>query len=151
LSGNARLNLANSVTRLKPDYDTLAEALKGAGYATGHYGKWHLGHKMAPGDAYEPKDQGFDVDWPHTPRAPGPGGGYFAPWSKFITDPAITDEAGRHVDERMADEAERVGTPRMHAGLDVLGGTSLSLRRACDCAHGGEVELLAAQEHGDGL
>jgi arylsulfatase A-like enzyme len=59
---------------------------------------------MAPGDAYEPKDQGFDVDWPHTPRAAGPGGGYLAPW-KFIPDPAIKDEAGRHVDERMADEA----------------------------------------------
>ncbi|MEY4034481.1 MAG: hypothetical protein RL492_1675, partial [Verrucomicrobiota bacterium] len=55
-------------------------------------------------DAYEPKDQGFDFDWPHTPKAPGPGGGYLAPW-KFITDPAIKDETGRHVDERMADEA----------------------------------------------
>ena len=99
-----RVNVANSVTRLKPEYHTLAEALKAAGYATGHFGKWHLGHNMASGDAYEPKDQGFDVDWPHTPRAPGPGGGYFAPW-KFIADPAIKDEAGRHVDERMADEA----------------------------------------------
>ena len=39
----------------------------------------------------------------------------------------------------------------MHAGLDGLGGTSLSLRRACDWAIGGEVELLSAQEHGDGL
>ena len=104
LSGNTRVNVANSVTRLKPDYHTLAEALKGAGYATGHFGKWHLGHNMAPGDAYEPKDQGFDVDWPHTPRAPGPGGGCLAPW-KFISDPTIKDEAGRHVDERMADEA----------------------------------------------
>jgi arylsulfatase A-like enzyme len=107
LSGNARVDVANSVTRLKPDYHTLAEALKGAGYATAHFGKWHLGHNMAPGDTYEPKDQGFDVDWPHTPRAPGPGGGYFAPWTKFISDPAIKDEAGRHVDERMADEAGR--------------------------------------------
>jgi arylsulfatase A-like enzyme len=104
LSGNARVNVANSVTRLKPEYHTLAEALKAAGYATGHFGKWHLGHNMAPGDAYEPQDQGFDVDWPHVPRAAGPGGGYLAPW-KFITDPAIIDEAGRHVDDRMADEA----------------------------------------------
>jgi arylsulfatase A-like enzyme len=60
---------------------------------------------MVPGDAFEPKDQGFDVDWPHVPRAAGPGGGYLAPWSKFINDPTIKDEAGRHVDERMADEA----------------------------------------------
>ena len=104
LTGNARVNLANSVTRLKPEYHTLAEALKGSGYATGHFGKWHLGHNMATDDAYEPKDQGFDVDWPHVPRAPGPGGGYFAPW-KFISDPAIKSETGRHIDERMADEA----------------------------------------------
>jgi arylsulfatase A-like enzyme len=104
LSGDARVHLSNSVTRLKPDFHTLAEALKAAGYATGHFGKWHLGHNLAAGDAYEPRDQGFDVDWPHAPRAPGPGGGYFAPW-KFVSDPAIEDEAGRHVDERMADEA----------------------------------------------
>jgi arylsulfatase A-like enzyme len=105
VASNARVRVANSLTRLKPSYYTLAEALKDAGYATGHFGKWHLGHNMAPGDAYEPRDQGFDVDWPHTPKAPGPGGGYLAPWSKFISDPAIKDEAGRHVDERMADEA----------------------------------------------
>ena len=104
LSGVARVNVANSVTRLKPDYHTLAEALKGVGYATGHFGKWHLGHNMAASDKYEPRDQGFDVDWPHTPRAPGPSGGYLAPW-KFITDTSITEEPGRHVDERMADEA----------------------------------------------
>ena len=104
LSGDTRVHLARSVTRLKPDFHTLAEALKDAGYATAHFGKWHLGQNMAPGDAYEPRDQGFDGDWPHTPRAPGPGGGYFAPW-KFIGDPAVSDEAGRHVDERMADEA----------------------------------------------
>lgn len=103
-SNKARVHLADSVTRLAPEYHTLAEALRAAGYATGHFGKWHLGHDMAAGDAYEPRDQGFDVDWPHTPRAAGPGSGYLAPW-KFIRDASIHDEAGRHVDERMADEA----------------------------------------------
>jgi len=102
--GKGRVLQANSLTRLAPDYHTLAEALREAGYATAHFGKWHLGHNLAAGDAYEPRDQGFDVDFPHTPRAAGPGGGYFAPW-KFITDPAITDKAGRHIDARMADEA----------------------------------------------
>ncbi len=105
VNSNARVSLANSLTRLKPSYYTLAEALKEVGYATGHFGKWHLGHNMATGDAYEPSDQGFDIDWPHTPKAPGPGGGYLAPWTKFISDPNIQDQAGRHVDERMADEA----------------------------------------------
>jgi len=103
--GPERVHLANSVTRLKPGYFTLAESLKAAGYATAHFGKWHLGHNLAPTDAYEPRDQGFDVDWPHVPRAAGPGGGYLAPWNKFITDPEIKDAPGRHIDERMADEA----------------------------------------------
>ncbi len=104
LPGDERVHVANSVTRLRPDYHTLAEALKASGYATAHFGKWHLGHNLKAGDAYEPRDQGFDLDWPHTPKAPGPGGGYLAPW-KFIGDPEIKDAAGRHVDERMADEA----------------------------------------------
>jgi arylsulfatase A-like enzyme len=35
---------------------TLAELLRDAGYATGHFGKWHLG-----GAGLEPTDKGFDV------------------------------------------------------------------------------------------
>lgn len=36
---------------------TMAEALQAAGYATGHFGKWHLAGK----DGSLPKQQGFDV------------------------------------------------------------------------------------------
>lgn len=39
---------------LQPNVITLAEALKDAGYATGHFGKWHLGD--------DPDTQGFDVN-----------------------------------------------------------------------------------------
>ena len=42
---------------LDPENVTFAEALRAAGYATGHFGKWHLGGK--PGQ--RPVDQGFDV------------------------------------------------------------------------------------------
>ena len=35
---------------------TVAEALKQAGYATAHVGKWHLG-----GAGFEPERQGFDL------------------------------------------------------------------------------------------
>jgi len=35
---------------------TIAESLKSRGYATGHFGKWHLG-----GRGFGPKEQGFDV------------------------------------------------------------------------------------------
>ncbi len=97
---------ADSVTRLKSDYFTLAETLHEAGYATAHFGKWHLGHNLAPGDRYEPKDQGFDLDWPHTPRAPGPGGGYLAPW-KFINDKGISAPDGTHIENHMSEEAAK--------------------------------------------
>lgn len=98
---------AESLTRLKTDYFTLAETLHEAGYATAHFGKWHLGHNLSPEDHYEPKDQGFDVDFPHTPKAPGPGGGYLAPWTKFISDPNITGKPGEHIEDRMSEEAAK--------------------------------------------
>lgn len=90
--------MPNTVTRLKPEYQTLAESLRSAGYATGHFGKWHLGT-----DPYSPLQQGFDVDLPHHP-GPGPAGSYVAPWKfrDFDHDPAIPDE---HIEDRMAKEA----------------------------------------------
>jgi arylsulfatase A-like enzyme len=36
---------------------TMADALKAAGYATGHFGKWHISGK----DGARPEEQGFDV------------------------------------------------------------------------------------------
>ena len=105
---NTRVFAASSLTRLGPQYFTLAEAMKEAGYATDHFGKWHLGHNLAknPDDHYEPRDQGFDSDFPHAPSAAGPGGGYLAPWS-FIKDPDITDKAGKHIEDRMSAEAAK--------------------------------------------
>ena len=105
-NGKVRLLDASSLTRLKPEYFTLAEAFKEAGYATAHFGKWHLGHNLKPGDHYEPMDQGFDSDFPHTPNAPGPGNSYLAPW-KFIKDPTITDEVGVNIEDRMSKEAAK--------------------------------------------
>jgi len=45
-----------SLTGLNPDEVTLAEVLKGRGYATACVGKWHLGH-LAP---FSPRQHGFD-------------------------------------------------------------------------------------------
>ncbi|MFZ9791128.1 MAG: sulfatase [Gemmataceae bacterium] len=101
-NGNQKVLNADSLTRLKTEYTTLAQVFKAAGYSTAHFGKWHLGH----GKGYEPKDRGFDVDIPHTPRAAGPGGGYLAPW-KFIQDPEFKGAEGEHIDFWMAGQAGR--------------------------------------------
>lgn len=93
---NKRWLEVQSATRLKTEYFTLAESLKAAGYATAHFGKWHLG-----AEPYSPLQQGFDIDLPHSP-VPGPyPGGYLAPW-KFWPDQG---QPGEHIEDRMAQEA----------------------------------------------
>ncbi|MCA9136015.1 MAG: sulfatase [Planctomycetales bacterium] len=90
--------IPSSVSRLDTRYYTLAEMFKDNGYATGHFGKWHLGP-----EPYSPLQHGFDVDVPHHP-GPGPAGSYVAPWKfqDFDHDPLIPDE---HLEDRMAKEA----------------------------------------------
>ena len=85
-----------SVNRLLTKYYTLGEALKDAGYATGHFGKWHLGH-----EPYSPLEHGFDIDVPHWP-GPGPAGSYVAPWRFPDFDPYTPNE---HIEDRMSREA----------------------------------------------
>jgi arylsulfatase A len=56
MAGPRRVLFPNSKGGLPATEITLAEALKTAGYATAHIGKWHLGiHEGA-----RPQDQGFD-------------------------------------------------------------------------------------------
>lgn len=54
----------NNSHSLKPGEITIAEMLKGAGYTTGHFGKWHIGHgrpgKDYPAKAHGPNTEGFD-------------------------------------------------------------------------------------------
>ena len=92
---NVKVLIPNSITRLTHDYYTLAEAMRDAGYVTGHFGKWHLGKKP-----YDALHHGFDVDIPNSP-VPGPVGGYFSPWVFWETD----GPDGEYIEDRMASEA----------------------------------------------
>ncbi|MFO8006982.1 MAG: sulfatase-like hydrolase/transferase [Candidatus Brocadiia bacterium] len=51
---------------LRPQETTIAEALKDAGYVTGHFGKWHLGPVRA-GSPLNPGASGFD-EWLSAPN-----------------------------------------------------------------------------------
>lgn len=52
--------------RIRPEESTLAEALRAVGYATGHFGKWHLGSVRA-GDPTSPGENGFE-EWVSSPN-----------------------------------------------------------------------------------
>jgi len=85
-----------SVSRLDTKFPTLGKLLKARGYATAHFGKWHLGS-----EPYSPLEHGFDVDIPHH-SGPGPAGSYLAPW-KFKHFKA--NKPKEHIEDRMAQEA----------------------------------------------
>lgn len=92
--------IPKSVTRLDTAFLTLPQVLQRSGYATGHFGKWHLGS-----EPYSPLEHGFDVDLPHH-SGPGPAGSYVAPWKfrEFDPDPDVPNQ---HIEDRMAQEAVR--------------------------------------------
>lgn len=87
-----------TATRLPPDIPMLGQILKHEGYATSHFGKWHLGR-----EPHSPLERGFDVDLPHW-WGPGPKNGYLAPWG--YDNPIFKEGAlGEHIEDRMAHEA----------------------------------------------
>lgn len=61
-----RFGCFNWGNTLRPQEVTVAQALKGAGYTTGHFGKWHLGPVRA-GSPISPGGSGFD-EWVSSPN-----------------------------------------------------------------------------------
>ncbi len=73
--------------RMRLDATTIAQVLKSAGYATGIFGKWHLGDEAA----YQPDRRGFDETFIHGGGGIGqtfPGSCGDAPGNTYF-DPAI--------------------------------------------------------------
>lgn len=56
-----RTNVPNHGHYMRPDEVTVAEALRDAGYVTGHFGKWHIG-SVQPDSPTSPGGAGFD-EW----------------------------------------------------------------------------------------
>ncbi len=97
--GQRPLRPVDNVTQLPLDRVILPQALKAAGYATGMFGKWHIGQT----GAYAPGQRGFDeaivsmgrhFDFETTPKTDYPKGQYLA---DFLTDRAV-DFITRHKD-----------------------------------------------------
>jgi len=99
-AGARKMNVPQNVTNLPLDRKTVADQLKAAGYATGMFGKWHLGQE----GEYHPSRRGFDeaivsmgrhFDFVTAPRVEYPAGAYLA---DFLTDKAL-DFIQRHRDQ----------------------------------------------------
>ncbi|MBI5691340.1 MAG: sulfatase [Verrucomicrobia bacterium] len=108
---NQALLTPQSKNYLDPAEITYAEALRAAGYRTGHFGKWHLGLT----EPHWPERQGFDVAF-HCHPDPGPPGGYFSPYGVIASGTprgqqrvgTITDgPPGEYIVDRVTDEAIR--------------------------------------------
>ncbi|MFM7209927.1 MAG: sulfatase, partial [Verrucomicrobiota bacterium] len=93
------LRPVDNVTSLPLDRDTFADQLKKVGYATGMFGKWHIGES----GAFHPSKRGFDealvsmgahFDFKVSPPTEVSGSPYLADW---LTDRAV-DFIGRHKD-----------------------------------------------------
>jgi arylsulfatase A-like enzyme len=91
--------LKNAVIRQHLPFEevTIAEALKQQGYATAHFGKWHLGEEPSG-----PLSHGFDVQIPRWNRG-WPRTGYHAPFQLEGLD----DSRGAYLTDRLTDEALR--------------------------------------------
>lgn len=95
---NRRIIPAPNTKTLALHYETLAEALAEVGYATGHFGKWHLGDT-----GFFPEDQGFDVNVGGY-HSGSPRGGHFSPYN----NPRLTDGLdGEYLTDRLTSEAIR--------------------------------------------
>ncbi|NLS94799.1 MAG: sulfatase [Planctomycetaceae bacterium] len=94
------LRPVDNVVNLPLEKITIAQSLKKAGYATGLFGKWHLGQDAE----HHPGQRGFDeaivsmgrhFDFATSPKAEYPEGQYLA---DFLTDKAV-DFMARHKGE----------------------------------------------------
>jgi arylsulfatase A-like enzyme len=85
-------------TQRRPEFTSLAEALKTAGYATAHIGKWHFGidaHNISP------ESEGFDVNFGGSNMV-GAVINHFAPFEGLPGH--VDSEPGEYLTDRLTQE-----------------------------------------------
>ena len=99
-----QLDAADNHETLPASVVTLAETLHAAGYATGHFGKWHLGDHE---HAVSPTDQGFDHQAGGDHRGGVGGLGHFADEHGAFALPGLpaNGKAKQFLADRLTDEA----------------------------------------------
>jgi arylsulfatase A-like enzyme len=97
---NRKTLLPRSKRFLPAEEQTIAEALRDAGYRTAHLGKWHLGLN----EEHWPEAQGFEVSF-HGAPDPGPRS-YFSPY-RFAAGTVTDGPEGEYITDRVTDEAIR--------------------------------------------
>jgi len=95
---------------------TLAETLKGAGYTTAHFGKYHIGNPASSSLANGPLQQGFDANFGGNGTG-NPGGTYFANRQGVFASPNIGPELDAYASAR-----EHLTDATTDAALDFLAG-----------------------------
>ena len=90
---------AEKAMSLDPEETTLEEVLKEAGYATGLFGKWHLGAKT------NPTEHGFDIHEPHSVNSNLGRRGFYNPQKipgldegDYVTD-RLAELAAQYIEE----------------------------------------------------
>jgi len=101
-----KLEGAPNTKTLSPQIVTLAETLKNAGYATGHFGKWHLGDDSS---GRGPASQGFVLNVGGTAKGSVSGGsnGHFAKSDGSFNLPNMpaNQKPNQFMADRLTDEA----------------------------------------------
>jgi arylsulfatase A len=100
--GNTRFQVllnAEKTVNLPAEETTIAEVLKGLGYETALFGKWHLGKDT------DPTEHGFDIHEPHSVNSNLGGRGYLKPGKipgldkgDYVTD-RLAELAAQYIDE----------------------------------------------------
>ncbi len=108
---NQQLKQVEDLDYLALEHETLADILGGAGYATAHIGKWHLG----AGDEYLPENRGFDLNIAGNQYGSPPS--YFYPYSRKmgrdgsqvyqLTQLVAEGGEGEYLTDRLGDEAAK--------------------------------------------